>query len=823
MADDLVYRASLDDSEVLKALKRIDGNIERLADDASSQFERVGQNANLSGAQIGAIGGIVGALTTQFIELGQQAVQSLIQIGQQSVQIASGFDTLRARLLGIFDGSEQAADEAFNFIRDRSQELGIDLGELAGAFLPKVEDLQQFERVAKIATALARSDPEQGAIGARIALIEALSGTFTSLQRRFEIAGKDIDRLQEAFDTEGVEGFLSTLEQVLDESGKSFDDLSDTAQAAFAQVGQQGEEILGNLGGPVLDELKEQFQDLGEVLSENGDDFALIADTFGRVVAEVIDFVGSGLTDFLANIDTEKAIELGEAFFDLVNSARTFAEVLNLTELPQGLIDDTLFLVEKLNEAVTTATQIGALARATVARRQAEEQVRAEQGLTALGGLVSFAGTEEQQAEQVAAGQKAFNEVIKEAAGLLDESTKAQEENRRATDERAEAIRRAAEGDTDAADALLAEVQAAKEAAAAQKEYEEAIAKRTEETEKLERDNARARLDLIADTEDKAIDELIKAAQKREDIARKNAQKIADIRRDNEQRITDAATDLTRDEEDIARKRARALEDLEEESAQERADIERDFREELQSIQSQFNKSAQEARESRDAVAFIQAQQRRSEQIREAKAERDKAIEIAKEQGQERREELKKQQERELEDAQIANDRKLEDLQLRLERELEQQRIANERDLEQQSIAEDRITQELKREYDKRVEDQNKALERKRADLERSLAAELEIIKSFEEQKRQEFMQTQEVMTSQSQNDQTSLTPGLSAQAQNTVSQPGITNVPNNPAQLTPVTNNNATVQQNFGGPQDAVTRTIAQNAATSLLRRILS
>ena len=39
---DVIYQAQLDDSQVLKALQNIDKNIDKLAKDASREFEGIG-------------------------------------------------------------------------------------------------------------------------------------------------------------------------------------------------------------------------------------------------------------------------------------------------------------------------------------------------------------------------------------------------------------------------------------------------------------------------------------------------------------------------------------------------------------------------------------------------------------------------------------------------------------------------------------------------------------------------------------------------------------------------------------------------------------
>lgn len=749
---DLIYVAALDTKQILTALKNIDSNIDKMAKSADKNFQSVGKSAHASGVQIGTVSGVVSALTTEFIRLGERAISALIDIGKQSVQTAIEMDTLKARLGGIFDGSKAAADEAFIFIQQKSKELGIDLSELAGAFLPKTESLAQFERVAKIATALARSDPEQGAIGARIALIEALSGTFTSIQRRFEIPKDDIKLIKEAFDKEGIEGFLTALEGVLDRSGKSFEDLAGTAQASFNRVAIAGEQLGGRLGAPVVMELQKQFDTLFKTLTENEDDLILIADAFGRVLASIVEIIGTGINDFFANLDTEQAIELAETFFDIIENARTLAAVLGETDVPQALMDGISFIAEKLEEALMTAIKLTAIIQSEQARAAAirESLAGSGEGRQALGvgrgradvaiGLVS----DEERAKAEAAGQEAANEKIKEALDLLEESSKRKESNREATDKLREALEKEADAGTGAADAILAAAQAQRELDESASAAEEAQTKINEAMAKAEKDLQRQLEDIDIQTERKRLDIQIEFAQKREDAARDNLEKLADIEKKNGQDIADAATDLSRKEEDIARKFADDRIDIERETRQKRVDIESDFRRKLQDIQTQFLLDADEAEQKRDAVGFLRALKRRDEEVRQAQQDRERTIQDTRVEEERKREELRIAQAREIEEARIANERKLEDLRLNLERQIEAQNTAYARQLDDLTIQEQRKNEELNRSRERDIEDAQRAYDRKLEDLKVSLEGEYKAIEEYETKKQDLLRQSWE-------------------------------------------------------------------------------
>lgn len=726
------------------------------ADKAAKAGERVGAGSggNISATQIGLVSGAVSALTTQFIQLGQQAISTLVDIGKQSVQTAIEFDTLKARLGGIFDGNQEAADQAFTFIQAKSKELGIDLSELAGAFIPKTENLQQFERVAKIATALARSDPEQGAIGARIALIEAMSGTFTSLQRRFEIPKGDIDRIKEAFDTKGMEGFVETLEQVLAESGKSFDDLANTAQTSFDKLSIAGQQLGGRLGVPIVASLEEASSKILSFLNENEDELIVFADTVGRAIADVIDFIAS--VD-LSQLNPEQLTEFATYIFDVVNAVQLFLSQLadtgsaflqvvdSVTPLSETL-DYLAYIFSNLDKALVTASQLLALSEAGFKSIFAAIQPLVEilaplsDAFGALQrndipGMISSLSNAKDALDETNgklldtdAAQKAARDSLLESSARINDYTKAVDGNKTKQDELRKSLEKQKDAGTGAADAIMAAGAAERKAAEDADKLKEAQDKVNKAMAEAEKDYQRKLEDIDTAFERKRLDISIEFAQKREDAAKKNLQKLSDLRRKNAQDIQDAETDLNRKEEDIARKFSEERIDLEREQRQKRVDIETSYRQKLEDIQSQFLIDAGEAEEKRDAIAFLRAMKQRDEAVQDAQTTRTREIDELRVTGEQRKEELRIQQERELEEARIANERKIEDLRLNLERQIEEQNIAYARELDDLKVQEERKFEEANRARERDIEDAKKAYDRKLEDLQTSLADELKVL-----------------------------------------------------------------------------------------------
>lgn len=759
MAADLQYTATLDNKQVLAALKQIDAAITKQTTEASKNFQQLGKSAQQSGVEIGAMSGIVSSLTTAFINLGQQAVTALIDIGKQSVQTAIEVDTLKARLGGIFSGSKEAATEAFTFIQDKSRELGIDLSELAGAFLPKTESLAQFERVAKIATALARSDPEQGAIGARIALIEALSGSFSSLQKRFEIPKDDINALKEAFDKKGIEGFLEAFEGVLAESGKSFEDFANTASTSFAKLEISGQQLGGRLGAPILEALQNAAEKINDFIGANEEDLIVFADTIGRAIADAINFISS--LD-LSQLDTSQLIQVADYIFSITKALEiagtqvvtffeTFSQFPGVSQIIQGLS----YELQNLDDALLTLSQIFALINASVAGLVATfEPLNGLFSALASAASGDFAGAGEQIAQSLAdtadnlgngtAAQEAFNASILASAQQFADYDKALQGNKDSQQSLREELEQTATAGTDAADAILAQKQAAIDAEKANSDYEEALAKVNEKFAEAEQDLNQKLEDIDIETARKRFDILEDFANKREDLARDNARRLEDIARETEQKLQDAAIDLNRTEQDIALKFTRQQADLARQQAQKRIDIEVEYRRKLKDIRRQFNQDADEAEKNRDAVSFLKALKQRNEEITQAQIERQQAINDTRLEGERKREELRISQEQEIEDARIANERKIEDIKLFNQRAIEENQTRLDREQEDLAIAEARKLEELELNRQRDIEDAQKAYERKIADLEQSLAAELALIQEYEQAKRDEFAATAE-------------------------------------------------------------------------------
>ena len=754
---DIIYKSLLDDKQVLAALKRIDQNIDKIASNGTKAFDGIQKSANVSGIQIGAIAGIVSSLTTQFIELGQRMVAALSQGIKESISLASSLETTGAIFVGILQGNEPAAIAALQHIREESRKLGIDLTETSRAFLPFVASLEELDRVNRISAALAISQPEQGQLGARIALQEALSGNVQSLVRRFEIPKQLGKELQRALDEGGVVEFLDVFEDIMKKLGRDVENLTDTFQFSFGRAVESGKQLQAAFGIPILDELKTQFNELNTVIAENFDDYTLIADTFGRVLANVVDIIGTGLNDALAGLDSEQLARIAEKFFDITEDVRLLIETMAGANFPESFIDGIETFANKLDQALVTATQLNLLSAAGAAKAEAEYQAWADEMerlhgegtitaevlkqvagvpgvVQASNALAEFVGDEEAVAlatKSLAAGQDAYNKVLTDGVAAIQESSERKEENREATDKLADAQRNATGASTDLTNAQLALNKAEADLATLTEDVAEAQAKVDEAKAAAAKDRARKFEDIDIAFERKKLDIIKEFADKRLDASRDSLRKIDDLRRHERQDEIAAALDLDRKEADIASKHARETIDLEADQRQKHVDIEKNFRQKLEDIDKQSSFDLEEAERNRDAVSFFRIIRQRGQQVDQARTDRQREVDELGITGTLRKAELKTQQDRELSDAQLANRRKVEDLRASLDLEIEDQNTAYRRQINDININEKRKNDEAKLARDRDRDDAKLAYTRKIADLQESLAAELALIAEF--------------------------------------------------------------------------------------------
>jgi hypothetical protein len=716
----------VDAKEAERALKKLNSSIDSTGQKAEKGFSKGGAALSKFSGGIGTIATGLGGLVTAFAAVSAAGVAAFAAIAAEGVQLASQLENARITFTNIFEGDEGAAEAFLGSLQQQALELGTNFGELTGfakALLPDTESIDQFERLTKVAVTLEKADPDKTIDDVRVAIEGALSGDFTSLQERFDFNPDgviaNIKDLQGEFGQ--VEGIIAGLEAEFEKTGTNLEGFTDTFASTQDRIASRFSVLQTQLGEPVLSALTEEFSFFDNLLAENSDTLTLVAQQLGDVAATVVDFIGTGINDFLSDLDFSKFQELATGFFELIERARLIIDLLFQMDeaTPNDSIDFLIGLVDKLNRAFETAAQIVALMKAALKALVGDLKNLAV-GFEFISSRLNLFKEDlsiEDATAKLVDSNKIFQDSMRESLGTMEESNKRLAENTTRQEERSKAIEADTSAELERAGAILAGKNAMKEqeeAAKAQAEIDEKNAEAAEEREKRLTDIQRKEAQ-------KRFDDEVKNAQKREDIARKNADAIEDILRKQDKAIADEAKDLSREEEDIARDGARERGQIEKDAARARVEVERNFRQQLQDIQRKFNQSAQDAERTNDAQAFLQAVRSRDEQIEVAKSERDVSLEDVGRGAQEQREDLKLQLEQEVEDAKIANARKLEDLNLRLEQELEAQAIKNERDIEQQALQEERQREQRELAAQRTLEDFERSEAEKQEKLEASL------------------------------------------------------------------------------------------------------
>lgn len=760
MAADVIYTSSLDDSEVIASLDRMRAGFKEVGRDGTKAFQEIAKEADKAldaidkkatkvfnrfgkrgkgafsgvlgsalktGAVMGVVASAVDNVIDAVVELGAKAAQSFIRVIGGSIKLNEEAELLTISLTQIFQGNKEAADAFLGIIKESAIRLGVSRKELAGftkGILPDVGSIEGAVKLAEQFVVLGR-DAGQSFQSIRIAAEEALSGNLSSLQRRLNLPPDVIARVESLAENMGLAAALTEgLQEKIDKAGLSIEATAGSFAIMRGQVMGIGEEFQQQLGVAALEELKEQTAALLETFAANEGEIEDLAETLGLIVANVIEFIGTGLNDFLASLDFERAQELADALFGLVDAGRLLVDVLADADANEG-VEDLTVSINRLTGALEGAAKVAARIKATLAGFDFD-----------IGGgtIGSQIGRRLASGEDLFS-QERFNESLRDSLTAFDDFNTRSEEFIEVQEARKEVTEDNTAAQLAQAEAALqlqkAEEEVAKAGIAAA-EAEATIAAKRLKTATAGEEKLTA---LALKQERQRIDDALKAAQKREDIARKNVEAIDDIFSKNADAISDAAKDLSRDEEDIARKSSSERQVIEREEAQRKLDTERNFRRELQKIRDQFLQSAADAERNNDVQAFLSAVRRRDEAIEDAKQARTDENEDAQQSAKDQRRALKDTRERDIEGAKITNRRKLEDLQTNLERELEAQRQSIERQFQVQTIAEERQAEMRRVAADRDLADFNTRQASKLAALELSLAKELAVIEEFEKKK----------------------------------------------------------------------------------------
>jgi hypothetical protein len=736
-----------------------------------TQFRQAGfaiGRAGVPGAatigEAAAVGGVAGVaaisvlltvnqLIDAFKTLANIAVDTFKKIISGSVEAAKEIEVARAQFTAFFEQDAIAAEAALQRLQALSIELGENVVGIGRAFLPEVESLDQLEEVVKIATALARFQPEQGILGARIALQEALAGEFRSLQRRFEISPVAIDKIRNAMEAGGVTAGLEAIQAELERTGRSVEDLADTFSVSMGRIRERFRQLGQDLGAPIIEEVADQFDAIDEQLEELEPDLSVIADAFGEIFARLSEIIGIYITDFLADFDPAPLLDVADAAHRVVNAFGLILDVLGggtgaantFGTAIDGIAGNLITLEGWLLKIGSRLSEFRNNFKA-----QALDFYRELESLLQINAILQQAGFGFAPAEAVGADPASFLEHVREQIELIEElgdtiepfdwdAAIAQNEiaNQDFRDSLTDSINAMDDADTQGeilANRFLKIAQSLEQLDSIQQQYAESQEKVNEAIEEFNIQAALKFEKLLTDARRARLDFEIQAAQKALDLERKNAQKIADIHTKYHQDILDAAQDLTDREADIMRKYGDNVVDLENDRNKKRLEAEEKYLDDLQKLRDKFNFQAFEAMLANDAKQLRQIRRRQAFEESQLGKDRDRDLRDIDQDVETRREKLDLALEREIRDARIANARKLRDLQQNLQQQLDKQEEARRRDLEQQAIAEKRKRDELNNALREQLQDYDTWWQERYRVTAEGIAADLEAMQGYVDQ-----------------------------------------------------------------------------------------
>jgi len=651
---DAEYKSTLDDSDVLKALKRDEKAVKGFADTASKELGKVDKSVDkLSTGFGGKLKKNILAIGVALAGLGITAQKAFQQI-QESV---TGLRTERA-----FFSLAAAADQSGNDIiaaMDRAAAGTISRLELMNKAnlalqLGVAKTPAEFEKLTKSAIVLGRALGKDA--------LSSLEDLITAAGRKSVLI---LDNL--GISADAVRARMQGLAEV--EFGKGFDQLEQGQKdALFLKAALDEAAFAAEKAGGNID-------DLGASLERAGagfDDFKQEAGELGIIIAGVADDLFQFVSSDLLGI-TQK----GRGFFQaLADGARAW----------QSITIDAISLVSGVFNGFVQG-----------AKAAAEPLIDIYDGLAkALTGDFSGLGAARDAAFSSSAGQlaKDFDEAFRQ--GLKDEFNDTRDELRdryeqildpqAAIDPAQNLGQQTGEAITDATVEAIED--GADDIAKAQDK-----AARSREDQAIK--NGQRLIDVEIDTERDRLAILRDSARDAVDAERDRLRGLEDIRKDHQDDLADAARDLSDDETDIARDGARQRLEIERRLSQNRLSAKIEFQRQVADIERQFSQSAQEAAINVDAQAFRRAQTERANQLQDAQSTRDERVEDAEIAANQEREALKVQQQQAVDDAKIEYGRRVEAFKLSLEREIEAENLAMQRKLEDIRIAEEVKLQEL--------------------------------------------------------------------------------------------------------------------------------
>lgn len=301
----------------------------------------------------GAAGGGVVLLTNALIKLADTAVSSLGRIVSSGVMLNREFQQSSIVLGNVF-GDLELGKAAVEEIVKAADQFRIDRGgatAFAQNILPRTGSLETFIELLRL-TDIQSDTTGKSVSELEFSIREALSGDFVSLKDQFDIGNDVVNRIKELTPVLGADAALA---QVLGEEfarlGKV--NLEGTLTTQVKDLQSQFNQFAQIVGEPVFAELQEQLSGILAAIENQGPGVERLAVSFGEVVANVVEFVGTNLADFINNINFDEVnrgvdvvFAITEAFKSLFNIFREL-QTTGVTDLLGGVISGDLLQIQR--------------------------------------------------------------------------------------------------------------------------------------------------------------------------------------------------------------------------------------------------------------------------------------------------------------------------------------------------------------------------------------------------------------------------------------------------------------------------------------------
>ncbi len=311
--------------EVVVFLRQIQGDLRAVSQEARSTEGIFG---HMTGGIVGFLRDVAatasGILVRDVIQGGLRLLkEGLLELGGALIEVNAKFELLTTTIT-IMAGSQEKAAQFMEVFRQMANETGRSMSEMVELGQPFVRfaggSSKALQDLIKASTLLQALKPQAGPYAAMIAITEALSGQFRSLQMRFEI-GKE--KIQAVLD-EGYKGVEALLE-VLKREGSSWELVTaqaNTFQGVITTLKGAVSDFFRVLGLPVFEELRDDLISVRDWVRQNEEGIMALAQVIGTELANAYQFVRNTLTKWLGleELSLDRVVQWGMNFIaSLVN------------------------------------------------------------------------------------------------------------------------------------------------------------------------------------------------------------------------------------------------------------------------------------------------------------------------------------------------------------------------------------------------------------------------------------------------------------------------------------------------------------------------